>query len=682
MSRSGRARRQQARPLTTTQLAQEPIGGLPPRVALGTAIVASLIAFAAYCLTLAPSLPSGDSGEFITAAAVLGVAHPPGYPLFAMLGHIFLFLPFDSPAMKVNLMSAVAQAATAGVLALIVLELTPFARPRIAVAAALAGALGLAFATGVWRYAVVAEVFALNNLLSSLFLLLMLVWYRRPQRLAMLWAAAFVLGLALTNHQTAIFLTPAALWLFWRGGSKLAAADPSEHPGGVTPKEFGIAVASGFVGLLPYAYLPLAAARNPPLNWNNPQTLDKFIWEVTRADYGAGNFAGPRFAQGGVVDNLAVYAGNLLQAFGPVACVLVLAGGWWLWQRTRDHALFLLLAFALTGPLFLMYARSPLDLPLWHGITERFYLLSMIPFAAAVGVGAAAAIELLSRRPAILGTAAMALVVATPFAMAALHYGEVDQHQNFVPAHYGEDILSTVPKNALLLTNGDDVTFLIDYLLLVERQRPDVVAFDMEKITFDWYVAQQRLLHPDVTIPFSAYDRGRTNSMKDLIDANLPARPVMVTTEPPSEPGILAQYTLFDAGFVTRLYPAGTPIDDQSPARRQFEISKSMRYPDRSYPVTTWEHRMQLAYAGLATKTGILQEKDGRPAEAEQLYRKAIELAPDLATAYKNLGVVLWTRNPNDNEVPALWERYLQLSPRDAEAAAMRGEITRIRAGR
>lgn len=48
----------------------------------------------------------GDSGELIISAYQLSIAHPPGYPLFTILGKIFTFLPFGSVAWRVNLMSA------------------------------------------------------------------------------------------------------------------------------------------------------------------------------------------------------------------------------------------------------------------------------------------------------------------------------------------------------------------------------------------------------------------------------------------------------------------------------------------------------------------------------------------------------------------------------------------------
>src|SRR5207302_1168367 len=92
------------------------------RLAVMTSAAVGLAAFFVYLRTIAPSLPAGDSGELITAAWVLGVAHPPGYPLFTMLGHLFTFLPVGS-AFRVNLMSAVLHAATVAITCLLIYRL-------------------------------------------------------------------------------------------------------------------------------------------------------------------------------------------------------------------------------------------------------------------------------------------------------------------------------------------------------------------------------------------------------------------------------------------------------------------------------------------------------------------------------------------------------------------------------
>src|ERR1051325_5016409 len=93
----------------------------PTPTAWKLAVGVGLLSLLSYLFTLAPTIVGGDSGELVTAVATLGVPHPPGYPLYCLLGHLFtLLVPFGSVAYRVNLFSAVAAAATAGLMAYLV----------------------------------------------------------------------------------------------------------------------------------------------------------------------------------------------------------------------------------------------------------------------------------------------------------------------------------------------------------------------------------------------------------------------------------------------------------------------------------------------------------------------------------------------------------------------------------
>ena len=76
------------------------------RAAYAAAGAVGLVAFVVYALTVEHSVPSGDSGELIAAASVLGVAHPPGYPLYMLLGHLATLAsrrigrPADEPPLR------------------------------------------------------------------------------------------------------------------------------------------------------------------------------------------------------------------------------------------------------------------------------------------------------------------------------------------------------------------------------------------------------------------------------------------------------------------------------------------------------------------------------------------------------------------------------------------------------
>jgi hypothetical protein len=87
-------------------------------------VLVFLISFTVYLKTLCPTVYVGDSGELIAAAYTLGIPHPPGYPLFTILGKVFITLiPIGSIAYRVNLLSAFFASSTVMVLYFFMLKL-------------------------------------------------------------------------------------------------------------------------------------------------------------------------------------------------------------------------------------------------------------------------------------------------------------------------------------------------------------------------------------------------------------------------------------------------------------------------------------------------------------------------------------------------------------------------------
>ena len=84
-----------------------------------------LLALGLYGMTLAPTVVTvfDDSLELQLVTYMLGIAHPPGYPLYTLLGWLFTRLPLGDVAYRVNLMSAVFGALTVALVYLIGLEL-------------------------------------------------------------------------------------------------------------------------------------------------------------------------------------------------------------------------------------------------------------------------------------------------------------------------------------------------------------------------------------------------------------------------------------------------------------------------------------------------------------------------------------------------------------------------------
>jgi hypothetical protein len=72
-----------------------------------------LAAFGVYCATLSRTVGFVDSGELALVSHTLGIAHPTGYPLYTLFSHLFTFIPFFEPLVRINLFSALAASAAA-----------------------------------------------------------------------------------------------------------------------------------------------------------------------------------------------------------------------------------------------------------------------------------------------------------------------------------------------------------------------------------------------------------------------------------------------------------------------------------------------------------------------------------------------------------------------------------------
>lgn len=189
---------------------------------------AFLLSFIVYALTMTPEICAGDSGELTTAIYNLGAAHPPGYPLYTMLGKVFTYVPIGSVAFRVNLLSVFFGALTIPFLYLLIMRLMHrgaaealVLRDRII---SFGAAMAFAFSSTMWSQAVIAEVYTLNAVFAPMLLLAVLIWQEevhasiargRPtlgERLFLL--IALLLGMSFTNHLLLVGYVPPLVFFF------------------------------------------------------------------------------------------------------------------------------------------------------------------------------------------------------------------------------------------------------------------------------------------------------------------------------------------------------------------------------------------------------------------------------------------------------------------------------------
>ena len=130
-----------------------------------------------YMITLATTITAtGDSSEMVVSPYVLGVAHPPGYPLFTLLGHLFTYLPIFNIAYRINIFSMFFSLLALVFCFEILKKLIKNDLISIICVAF------LAITRLIWEYSIVAEVFALNNFFVLLLFYIVIKWEETGSR--------------------------------------------------------------------------------------------------------------------------------------------------------------------------------------------------------------------------------------------------------------------------------------------------------------------------------------------------------------------------------------------------------------------------------------------------------------------------------------------------------------------
>ncbi len=188
-----------------------------------------IISAIVYFLTIEPTVSWWDCGEFITSAYKLEVGHPPGAPLFMILGRVFsIFAPDTSKvALMVNSLSATSSAATVMFLFWTITHLAsklvksdkPSLTEQIVIfGAGIVGALAYAFSDSFWFSAVESEVYALSSLFTAVVFWAILKWERNAdQPFANKWLVliAYLMGLSIGVHLLNLLAIPAIVFVYY-----------------------------------------------------------------------------------------------------------------------------------------------------------------------------------------------------------------------------------------------------------------------------------------------------------------------------------------------------------------------------------------------------------------------------------------------------------------------------------
>ncbi|MBI5573962.1 MAG: DUF2723 domain-containing protein [Elusimicrobia bacterium] len=680
-----------------------------------------LIFFVPYLFFLYPTVSVGDSGELITAAYTLGIPHPPGYPLWTILGKIFtLLIPFGNIAYRVNLMSAFFGALTCVILYLIVSSKqlavskenqTPPSLTHLLTYSL--SALALAFSKTFWSQSIISEVYTLNAFFVVLIIYLLLT--TRYLQLAI-----FVYGLSLANHYIMFLFGPIfAFYLIWKN-----------------PKVFNLKTILTLLifflpGLFLYLYLPIRSSVNPPIDWGNPENLKNFTAHIGRFQYRGLELA----AKVGFATKLLFirnFFSQLVQNFG-LFVVLSVFGLVSLIKKDIKFALltvFIFLANTVGLIILLNFKFTPQDIDAF----TPYYIPAWIMMATWTGYE----IGRLAKFKYILALFFLVLGFHLFLQLRTNH-----NRYNFTAYDYPVNVLKTVARNGVLYLHDevDETIFTLSYLKNVVNKRQDVTIIDSYNNIFlsknvpekskIYYSAVntakvKKSLHP-VRSGTSCYDTSNgvylngllwtERKKSDKLIWDFYVKRDLLKKYEYREQEVIARYSYFYGKFLIdsgdkkdgifalkkslkvgpELIWLHNNVGDILRQRKDFSgafgtlshtilldstyspayynmgllylakedwggAEKAIDYFKKAYQYDKMDLDSLIQLSKIYQRKGYENFVGGKIDDAITEYKKAIEYTPSSADIYYNVGVI-YSQSQNNKEAKEYFQKYIQLKP-------------------
>ena len=589
---------------------------------------------ALYTITLLPDVLPADSGEFQLVAATAGVAHPPGYPLYTMLGWLFAHLPLGhNPAWRVNFFSAVTAAAT------VTLVFHTARRLTGSVWGGLAAALALGSATTFWATATTASIRPLVAFFTAL-CLHALIEFRATRtqqpapniqypissiqypasstqspndRYLIIFAAALSLGL--THHASLIF--PASTFLIY-----LILVDSGFLR---QPRRWLKPICAFALGLLVLVYLPLRGAASALQAPPDLATLPGFLEHVL-----ARGFRGDMFALN-LFDRLVLLPTLLRFQFNPALLLAALLGALLLLWRDRKLALLLAGSFLVHTAVTLTY-RAPQTVEYEMPAYVSLALLVAVPFGQIPKPKSQTPNRLsldVGRWTLDVGRLSLFIVHCSLFIVLVAGVANLTAHfpsyralsQSRDARAYAETILRDAPASAVILSNWHWYTPMR-------------------------YMQQIEGLRPDVTVKYVApHGESLAQNWVTMIEKYVPQRPVVVVHYYEHEYSDLPyRFEPLGEAFLVRMVSNFTPPPGLTPldvtlgkfSARNSMWSRSERQTGKSAPLLHQELGEQIALLGYRLETD--ETEPSRPLVLTLAWSPAVTPTADLTLFAQLLG--------------------------------------------
>ncbi|MDY7032555.1 MAG: DUF2723 domain-containing protein [Thermodesulfobacteriota bacterium] len=515
-----------------------------------------LISYAIFLFTVSPTVYWNDSGEIITAVYSLGMAHSPSFPIYILLAKLITFLPFGSIAFKVNLISVIFGCLTILFLFKIIYFILGMSRITIrsqeekgelessfsdnflrCVFPAITASCMLAFTHAFWIQSVRAEVYTLNIFLAALIIHFLLRWNQDREgeeknsgkgEVFLLYLVSFVIGLSVCNHSLlTIYLAPGILFIIIKNHLNCI----------LTPRVIVVSSFFLLLGLSLYLYLPIRSINNPIMDWNNPETMERFLNAFSRK-----RELDKFFTHSNPLERLQVYAFMMIKQFTFFFYWVGIVGIWRLFKKGLSIAILTTLVF-----LFNMLGTvSSSNLSTQNPDILGYLTISYFIYTIWVGVGLKFLIDLLlfrtktyshkkphglylrarqgktrlrlpfrftpkndmittwdkkRRMRVCVSIFVQTLIILSPLVLFFVHFDHSNKSNHYFARDFGMRIMKSIEDNSILFLKHDNVAFSTIYLINCERYREDIRLFDQNGWRDPMLIEPKRALYTGLWMP-------------------------------------------------------------------------------------------------------------------------------------------------------------------------------------
>lgn len=362
-----------------------------------------------------------------------------------------------------------------------------FQNSYFSIYSAFLASLIFSFTPTLWSQATSNEVYSLNILSYNLVIILLLLWRsnlgkpkgdKDPFGDRIFYLLIFLYSLSFGNHMSTILLFP-ALVFFVIATRRRSVFDF---------KKIILSLLLFILGLSIYLYLPVRSSQNPLFDWGNPETYSTLKRHITGWQYRVWMFSGS-------TERLFANFGNFIKLFFhqfPFYLLpLSILGIYQLFSRDRKILFFLLILFLAN----ILYGVN-YDIP----DIDPYFLSSFLVNSILIGVGLCSLFQIIQKlkisKPLSYGI--IFCFILLPFILLKKNYYESDKSKNYFAYDFAANLMRSVKKDAIILTDFWDHYSPWLYLRYAELKRPDVTYLDKELSRRSWYFDYVKISYPDL----------------------------------------------------------------------------------------------------------------------------------------------------------------------------------------